>query len=164
MTAGSADREDHNTSPSRGAVLFGMTHDEVIEFNDRVVADFRAHDGVMPDGHVFHGNPTLLMTSVGARSGRRITTPLTYTPDGDAFIVFASAGGSPTAPAWAFNLRANPDVELEVLGEAFSARAVESAGDERQRLFDLMVANLPRFGDYQDAVERTIPVFRIERT
>ena len=151
------------TAGSRGATLFGMTHDEVIAFNDSVVADFRAHDGVMPEGSPFHGNPTLLMTMTGAKSGRTLTSPLTYTEDGDAFIVMASAGGSPTAPAWAFNLRANPDVELEVKGERFAARAVETEGAERTRVFELMVGNLPRFADYQDGVERTIPVFRLER-
>lgn len=146
-----------------GATLSGMTHDEVIAFNEQVIADFRTHNGVMPEGHVFHGNPTLLLTTTGARTGRRLVTPLTYTPDGDGFIVFASAGGSPTAPAWTFNLRAHPEVEVEALGESFPARAVETEGSERQRAFDLMVGHLPRFGDYQAGVDRTIPVFRLER-
>lgn len=144
--------------------MMGMSNDEVIAFNTAVIAEFRENDGVMPEGSRFHGNPTLLLSMTGAKSGRRLTTPLTYTSDGDAFIVMASAGGSPTAPAWAFNLRAHPEIELEVLGERFTARAVETEGDERTRAFDLMVANLPRFGGYQAGVERTIPVFRLERT
>lgn len=144
--------------------MMGMSAEEVLAFNAKVIDDFRTNAGVMPEGSMFHGNPTLLMTMTGARSGRQLTTPLTYTADGDAFIVMASAGGSPTAPAWAFNLRANPEISLEVLAEAFPARAVETEGDERRRVFDLMVTNLPRFADYQAGVERTIPVFRLERT
>lgn len=143
--------------------MMGMTNDEVLAFNHQVIEDFRANAGVMPEGSRFHGNPTLLLTMTGARSGRRLTTPLTYTADGDAYIVMASAGGSPTAPAWAFNLRANPEVTLEVLDATFPARAIETDGDERQRVFDLMVTNLPRFADYQAGVERTIPLFRLER-
>jgi len=144
--------------------MMGMSNEEVLAFNAEVIDDFRSNAGVMPEGSRFHGNPTLLLTMTGARSGRQLTTPLTYTADGDAFIVMASAGGSPTAPAWAFNLRANPEITLEVLAETFAARAVETGGDERQRVFDLMVTNLPRFGDYQAGVDRTIPVFRLERT
>ncbi len=143
--------------------MMGMTNEQVLAFNQQVIEDFRSHDGVMPEGSPFHGNPTLLMTMTGARSGRTLTTPLTYTADGDALVVMASAGGSEKAPAWAFNLRANPEVTVEVAGERFQARAVETDGDERQRVFELMTSNLPRFADYQTAVERTIPLFRLVR-
>lgn len=139
----------------------GMTNTQVLEFNRGVIETFRAHDGVMPEGP-FHGNPTLLLTMTGAKTGRRLTTPLTYATDDDgALIVMASAGGSPTLPAWGHNLRANPDVTLEVLGEIFPAVAVETEGAERARVLARMVETLPRFGEYQDAVERVIPLFRL---
>jgi len=154
--------------------MMGMSNEQILEFNRGVIEQFRNHDGVMPEGSPFHGNPTLLLTMTGAKSGRSLVTPLTYTVDtghpdelghpGGALIVMASAGGSPTAPAWAFNLRANPEVTVEVLGETYAARASETAGDERQRVFDLMVANLPRFADYQEAVDREIPLFRLVRS
>jgi len=143
--------------------MMGMTNDEVLAFNQQVIADFRANDGVMPEGSPFHNNPTLLMTMTGAKSGRTLTTPLTYVADGDAIIVMASAGGSPKAPAWAFNLRANPNITLEIPGEKFNAIAEETAGDERTRVFELMTAQLPRFAEYQTSVERTIPLFRLAR-
>lgn len=148
-----------------------MTDEEVIAFNIGVIEQFRANAGVMPEDSPFHGNPTLLLTMTGAKSGRELTTPLTYTKDpgadresdGDGFIIMASAGGDPKAPAWTFNLRANPNVTIEVLDETIPVRAVETEGDERQRVFDLMVTNLPRFGGYQESVERIIPVFRLDR-
>lgn len=142
----------------------GMTRDETLAFNRTVIDEFRANGGVMPEGSIFHGNPTLLLTMTGARSGRRLTSPLTYSKDGDTFIVMASAGGSETAPAWAFNLRANADVELEVGEERFTARATETEGEDRERAYEIMTGNLPRFADYQAGVERTIPLFRLERT
>lgn len=142
----------------------GMTNEQVLEFNQGVIADFRANDGVMPEGSMFHGNPTLLLTMTGAKSGRQLTSPLTYTADDDGWIIMASAGGSDRAPAWAFNLRANPTVTIELPGENFEAVATETEGDERTRVFELMTTALPRFDDYQSGVERTIPLFRLART
>ena len=140
-----------------------MTNEEILEFNRGVIATFRAHGGVMPEGP-FHGNPTLLMTATGAKSSRPLTSPLTYSTDDDgALIVMASAGGSPTLPSWAHNIRANPMVRLEVLDESYEARAVEARGAERVRVLAKMVEALPRFAEYQDAVERVIPLFRLER-
>ena len=112
---------------------------------------------------MFHGNPTLLMTMTGAKSGRQLTSPLTYATDGDGWLIMASAGCSPTAPAWAFNLRANPTVTIEMLDETFEATATETAGDERERAYGVMISEMPRFADYQAAVERVIPVFRLTR-
>lgn len=143
--------------------MMGMTNEQVLEFNQGVIDDFRANDGVMPEGSMFHGNPTLLLTMTGAKSGRQLTSPLTYTADGDGWIIMASAGGSDKAPAWAFNLRANPSATIELPGEKFEAVAVETEGDERTRVFELMTTALPRFADYQTGVERTIPLFRLTR-
>ena len=143
--------------------MHGLTREQTLEFNQSVIDTFRANGGEMPEGHPMHGNPTLLMTMTGAKSGRRLTSPLTYTPDGDAFVVMASAGGSPTLPAWGHNLRANPEVTLEVGAETFEAVAVETEGDERDRVFGLMTTALPRFADYQASVERQIPLFRLVR-
>lgn len=141
-----------------------MTDEQVLAFNRTVIDTFRAHGGVLPEGPLA-GNPTVLVTMTGARTGRTLTTPLTYTvdPADGSLIVMASAGGSPRLPAWAHNLRADPAVTVEVLDETFGAVAVEAEGAERTRVFDIMVATLPRFGDYQASVERVIPLFRLVR-
>ena len=143
--------------------MHGLTREQTLAFNESVIEVFRANDGVMPEGHPMHGNPTLLMTMTGARSGRSLTSPLTYTADGDAFIVMASAGGSPKLPAWGHNLRVNPEVTIEVGTETFAAVAVETEGAERDRAFELMTTTLPRFADYQASVERVIPLFLLVR-
>jgi len=143
--------------------VHGLTREQTLAINANVIETFRANGGEMPEGHPLHGNPTLLVTMTGARSGRTLTSPLSYTPDSDAFIVMASAGGSPTLPAWAHNLRAHPEITLEVGAETFPAHALEAVGSDRDRAFELMTSSLPRFADYQASVERLIPLFRLHR-
>lgn len=143
--------------------IMGMTNDEVIEFNKTVIADFRANDGIMPEGSMFHGNPTLLLTMTGAKSGRQLTSPLSYATDGDGWIIMASAGGSEKLPGWGHNLRAHADVTIEMPGNTFEALATETTGAERDRVFAVMTDQLPRFADYQANVNRVIPLFRLTR-
>ena len=140
--------------------MMGMSSEQVIAFNGGVIEQFRANGGEIPEGPLA-GNPTLLVTMTGARSGRELTSPLTYIRDGDDYVVMASAGGSEKAPAWLFNMRANPDVVLEVGTDRFEATAIENEPDERARLFDAIVEQMPRFGDYQAGVERTIPIISL---
>jgi len=141
--------------------VHGLTREQTLDFNASVIETFRSNGGEMPEGHPLHGNPTLLVTMTGAQSGRTLTSPLSCTPDGDAFIVMASAAGSPTLPGWAHNLRAHPEITLEVGAKTFPARAVETIGPDRDRAFELMTTSLPRFAVYQASVERLIPLFRL---
>ena len=142
--------------------MMGMSNDEILAFNAGVIDQFRANDGKLTEG-LLDGNPTLLVTMTGAKSGRELTSPLTYIRDEDDWVVMASAGGSEKPPAWLFNLRANPDVVLEVGAERFDAVAIENEPDERARLFAAFVEQFPRFNDYQLGVERTIPIFSLRR-
>lgn len=143
--------------------MMGLTNEQVIDFNRKIIAEFRKHEGLMPEGSMFHGNPTLLMTMTGAKSGRSRTSPLSYSTDGDAWIVMASDGGNEKTPGWTFNLRADPNVTLEILDQTFAAVATETEGAERDRVFAIMVDQLPRFAGYQESVERVIPLFRLTR-
>lgn len=140
----------------------GMTDEQVLAFNSGVIKEFRDNGGVC--GGRFEGNPMLLLTMSGAKSGRELTTPLTYHADGDDYIVMASAGGDPKHPAWFFNLVAHPAVVVEIGSERVDARAVRTEGAERARVYQAMTAAMPRFGDYQAAVEREIPIFKLVRT
>lgn len=141
--------------------MLGFTREQTLEINEAVIREFRAHGGELPEGHPLHGNPTLLLTTTGARSGRTLISPLTYTPDQGDFIVMASAGGSPRLPSWAHNLRANPSVAAEVGTNRIDAVAIETSGDDHDHAFTLMTSALPRFAEYQASVERRIPLFRI---
>ncbi|MEI5100835.1 nitroreductase family deazaflavin-dependent oxidoreductase [Streptomyces sp. PmtG] len=127
------------------------------EFNQRVIEEFRARGGQV--GGPFTGQPLLLLTTVGARSGLPRTTPsVVYLPDGpDRLAVFASNGGAPAAPAWYHNLTARPLVTVEVGARTYQARATEATGEDRDRLWARQVADRPEFADFQARTSRRIP-------
>src|SRR3954453_2304305 len=103
--------------------------------------------------------PTVLLTHTGAKSGKKRTTPLGYFTDGDDVILIASRGGDHNHPAWYFNVRANPEVELFTKGGGGRYRAREAEGSERERLWDLATSFYPGFARYQErAGDRRIPV------
>ncbi|MER7211257.1 nitroreductase family deazaflavin-dependent oxidoreductase [Streptosporangium sp. NPDC000239] len=124
--------------------------------NEAVIEEFRANKGKV--GGFFEGAALLLLTTVGARSGRPHTTPAVYVRDGDTVAVAASYAGAPKHPAWYHNLVANPEVTVEIGAEKYQATAVPAEGAERDRLFALMVAENPRFNDYAEKTTRVIPM------
>ena len=112
---------------------------------------------------MFEGSTLLLLTTTGAKSGRRRTNPLGYMLDGDRLLVFASNAGEPSNPDWYHNLIANPTVTVEVGEEEFTATANVITGEDRDRLFARQVARVPQFGIYQKGTARVIPVIALER-
>jgi deazaflavin-dependent oxidoreductase (nitroreductase family) len=130
-------------------------------FNERLIVEFRANEGRV--GGPFAGSPVLLLTSTGARSGKKYTTPLVYTTDGDHYVIIASKGGSPTNPAWYHNLVAHPRATIEVGAETLDVDVSVANGSERDRLFDAQAALMPNFADYQRKTARRIPVLVLER-
>jgi deazaflavin-dependent oxidoreductase (nitroreductase family) len=131
------------------------------EFNQNVIAEFRANGGKV--GGLFANTPLLLLTTFGAKSGQPRITPLAYTTDGDHFIVIASKGGAPTNPDWYYNLLVNPVVTVEVGYERFQARAVVAEEQQRERLYNQMAERLPQFAEYQRNTSRHIPLIILER-
>ena len=131
------------------------------DFNQRIIAEFRANGGTV--GGPFAGAPMLLLTTTGARSGEQRTTPLVYLPDGDRLVVIASKGGAPTHPAWYHNLVAHPDVTVEVGSETLPVRAAVLSGEERDRLYARQAGLRPAFAEYQAKTTRRIPVVALER-
>src|ERR1700694_1914346 len=131
------------------------------DYNRQLIEEFRANRG--KSGGPFEGRPLLLLTTTGAKSGQRRTTPMMYVPDGDRLMVIASNIGAPAHPAWYHNLVAHPDVTVEVGAETFAATAVVPARAARERLWDHVVALHPFFADHQAKTPRTIPVIALER-
>ena len=127
------------------------------EFNQQIIDEFRANEGRV--GGMFEGMPLLLLHHKGARSGTDRVNPLAYLTDDRRFVVFASKGGAPTNPDWYWNLKANPDVTIEVGNDEIEATASEAAGEQRERLFRAQADRFPQFDDYvRKAAGRTIPV------
>ena len=126
------------------------------------VRSYRETDGEL--GHLWkEGTSILLLTTVGRRSGEERTTPLIYGRHGDDYIVVASKGGSDEAPGWYANLVANPEVEVQVMGDRFRARARTASPEERPVLWRLMAGHWPYYDDYQAKTSREIPVVVLER-
>ncbi|MEU8246885.1 nitroreductase/quinone reductase family protein [Nonomuraea sp. NPDC048916] len=130
-------------------------------FNQPVIDEFRANNGKV--GGPFEGSDLLLLTTTGARTGERHTSPLGRLPDGDRILVVASAGGAPRHPAWYHNLLADPHVTVETGAETYEAVAVPLNGAERDRAFARVLEIAPGYGDYQRMTTRTIPVVALHR-
>jgi deazaflavin-dependent oxidoreductase (nitroreductase family) len=122
--------------------------------NRQVVEEFRAAGGTV--GGRFAGLPLLLLTTVGARSGRSRTVPLTYVADAERYLV--AAGGAGGNPAWYHNLLAHPAVTIEVGTAVLEAVARVAAGAERDGLFDRYAADQPQLVSYQAMASREVPM------
>jgi deazaflavin-dependent oxidoreductase (nitroreductase family) len=135
---------------------------DFLTMNAKAIAEFRANGGTC--GPPFEGTPIVLVTMKGAKSGRELCSPLAYSTDGDDVIVIASMGGAPKNPNWYHNLKANPDVTLEVGTDKYEATAVITEGEERERLYAAQAKELPIFNKYAEkAAPRVIPVLRFVR-
>lgn len=106
--------------------------------------------------------PVLLLTTTGRRSGEPRTAPVVFIRDGEALIVIGSNAGNARVPAWALNLRAHPDAEVQVGGERRRVRARVSEGSERERLWTLVNDDYAGFEDYKQLTDREINVFVLE--
>ncbi len=115
------------------------------------------------DGHIWNGVPTLALTTVGRKSGKPRRTMLIYGQDGDRYIVVASRGGADYHPQWYINLLEHPEVEVQVLGERFQARARPATPEEKPALWKRMAAIWPAYDQYQQKTSRDIPVVILER-
>jgi deazaflavin-dependent oxidoreductase (nitroreductase family) len=130
-------------------------------FNAALVDEFRSNAGRVTG--MFAGAPLVLITTTGAKSGKKRTTPIVYTTDGDRIVIIASKGGAPTSPDWYHNLVVNPGVTVELPTETFEARARVTEDPERERLYRAQAALMPNFAEYEKATTRKIPVVVLER-
>jgi deazaflavin-dependent oxidoreductase (nitroreductase family) len=138
-----------------------MAENSFADMNKRIIAEFRANAGVVGGG--FAGAPMILLTITGAKSGKQYVSPLVYLADGDDWVVIASKGGAPTNPDWYYNLKANPNLTIEVGSDTIAAVATEVTGAERDALYARQAAVMSNFDEYQKATTRVIPVFRLTR-
>lgn len=113
-------------------------------------------------GSDLHGMPVIVLTSVGARSGKLRKTALMRVESGGVYAVVASLGGAPKNPVWYYNLKAHPRVELQdgATRRDYDAREVD--GDEKALWWERAVAAFPSYATYQQNTERQIPLFVLE--
>jgi len=131
-------------------------------YGDEHIRQYRETDGEY--GHDWRsGSSTLLLTTTGSRSGEPRTAPLIYGRSGDDYLVVASDGGADAPPSWYVNLRANPEVDVQVLGDRFRARARDATAAERPAMWREMTSHWPPYDEYQRKTEREIAVVVLER-
>lgn len=149
--------------PATATPLVWRVLDRVVPvFTSLHVLLYRRTNGRL--GHRTPWMPTiLLLDHTGARSGRRRTTPLIYTAVDDDLVLIASKAGAPSNPAWLHNLRAHPEVTVQVRGEVRRVRAREAGPAERDRLWALALRTYPTFDSYRARTDRHIPVVVLSR-
>jgi len=130
-------------------------------WEDNMIADLRANGG-RPSSGPLAGENLLVLHTTGAKTGESRRAILSYTRDGDDYIVAGTNNGRPTDPSWVRNIQVNPRVTFDVGATARDAKATITEGDDRERLWAGHVEALPRFGDYPAKVGgRIIPVLRL---
>ena len=130
-------------------------------FGEEHIRRYRETDGEV--GHIWRrGAKILLLTTTGRKTGEQHTVPLIYEKAGDRYVIVASKGGAPEHPGWYRNLAKDPEVELQVMGERFPARARTASGDEREQLWKLAAQQWPDYDEYQTRTDREIPVVVLE--
>jgi deazaflavin-dependent oxidoreductase (nitroreductase family) len=131
-------------------------------FGDQHVRKYQETDGA--EGyHWRNGTTILLLTTTGRKSGTDRTSALIYRDWEDKQLIVASKGGADEPPAWFLNLDANPEVQVQIKGEKFAARARTASADEKPAMWEHMVQVWPDYANYQAKTDRDIPVVVLER-
>jgi len=135
------------------------------DWNDKVIAEFRDNGGKV--GGNFAGAPLLLLHTIGAKSGETRVNPMMYQAVDGGWAVFASYAGLDVNPAWFHNLKAHPDVEIEVGTEGevetIEVHAKVLTADEREPVWAEQKRRYPGFAEYEQKTDRVIPVVLLTR-
>jgi len=134
---------------------------DVQDWNKKLIEDFRASGGEV--GGPLAGAPLLLLTTTGAKTGRKHTTPTMYLADADHLVVFATKAGAPTNPDWYRNLVAHPRATVELGSESFEVDAEVASREERDRLYAIQAERNPTFAEYEKMTTRVIPAVLLRR-
>ena len=113
-------------------------------------------------GGDLRGRPVIVLTSVGAKTGKLRKTALMRVEHEGVYAVVASLGGAPKHPVWYYNLKKHPHVELQDGATKLDYTAREVVGDEKTVWWGRAVATWPDYAKYQTKTERQIPVFVLE--
>jgi deazaflavin-dependent oxidoreductase (nitroreductase family) len=133
---------------------------DLTETNKRVIEQFRAGGEIQG----MHRERLVLLTTTGARTGARRTTPMMLCREDKRIFVIASNSGATRAPSWYTNLVADPKVTVEVGDETFEATAVPLEGEDRERTWTTIKAAFPFFAEHERKAGRTIPVVELRRS
>ncbi len=130
------------------------------------VAEFEASDGQRANTLRDSNDPIVVITSVGAKSGKLRKNPVMRVEHDGKYLAVASKGGAPEDPTWAANFRNHPEVDLQDGADKATYTVRELSGDERAAWWERAVATWPTYAEYKkktDPIDRTIPLFLLER-
>ena len=130
-------------------------------FGDEHVKRYEETGGA--EGHEWEGTTALILTTTGRKSGQPRKSPLIYQKYDGNVLVVASKGGADEPPAWYLNLEADPEVQVQVGEDKFTARARTATAAEKPGMWEAMAQAWPAYNDYQKKTSREIPVVVLER-
>ncbi len=139
-----------------------MSENDMKSFNTKIIEEFRANDGKVA---MFADYPMVILHTIGAKSGNPLLVPLVLTiNDASDWLLFGSFAGSPKNPAWVYNLRAYPEIDIEYGTETLSVNIIElSDAEAKQKVYAQAKISDVFAGYIKSAAPRNIPVFKIER-
>lgn len=150
-------------SPKRPPILFSLLAPRLVKWYSKSnVAIYRATNGRVGGREL--GLPLCLLTTTGRKSGLQRTSALVFMPDGDRVVLVAAQGGLPKHPLWLLNLRANPEVRVQIRANVHVMLARVADDAERAQLWPRLVATNPRWAKFQSWTDRVIPVVICEPT
>ena len=129
------------------------------DWTKNTIADIRANG--RPTSGYFQGKAVMVLTTTGSRTGQPREAIVSFSRDGDDYIVVGSKSGEPDDPAWFKNLVANPTVTVEADGRKLQAKATVAEGADRDALWERHVAEHPQFAEYPSKTTRVIPIARL---
>lgn len=130
-------------------------------FGDEHVKRYEETDG--KEGHDWNGTTCLILTTTGRKSGAERKSALIYQEYDGAYLIVASKGGADDPPLWYLNLEADPEVQVQVWGDRFTAHARTATPEEKPDMWRAMTATWPAYDEYQTKTDREIPVVVLER-
>lgn len=130
------------------------------DYNAKLIEEFRANGGHV--GGFFEGKTLLLLHHHGAKSGTHRVSPLAYQKLDNGYAVFASKAGADTNPDWFYNVKANPETDVEVGDDKIPVKARVAEGQEREAIWERQKQAWPTFADYEEKTDRVIPVIVLE--
>lgn len=129
---------------------------------DAHIRKYRETDG--EEGYLWNGVPTLLLTTIGRKTGLERTIPIIFTEAKGKIFIIGSQGGHPDHPLWYLNILADPHVKVQIKGDVFDALARPAESPEREELWAEALKQWPNYDVYQSRTTRRIPVVVLERS
>ncbi|MEV8192378.1 nitroreductase family deazaflavin-dependent oxidoreductase [Rhodococcus pyridinivorans] len=140
--------------------LHGEYEPSPVEWSAKQVEEYESSGGTR--GTTLQGRPVIILTTVGAKSGKLRKIPLMRVEHEGRYAAVASLGGAPKHPVWYHNIVANPHVEVRDRTEVWDMTAREVRGEEKAQWWERAVEAFPPYAEYQEKTDREIPVFVLE--